>query len=253
MPASIRKIGPPESMRAQIHDDLRQRLQNLDFGPDDRLVDTEIARTYGTSRMPAREALMLLANEGFVRRTSRGFVIPKLTPEDVRDVFEVRRLIEPAAAARACTALTPHLIARLAAARDLVASAADPRALMLANMAFRAAWIDALVNRRLRDAVEAFSHHVQAVRIITLRDPRVQGVVIAGVERLHAAFATRDGANAYAAMADFITAAEAEYFRAAADAERLSASAAERRCAAPAERHRGAGAAKRPHTAGDAP
>lgn len=215
MSSAIRRLAQPESMRTQILDDLRQRLQNLEFGPEDRLVDTEVARTYGTSRMPAREALMLLANQGFLRQTSRGFGIPKLTPEDVRDIFEVRKLIEPAAAARACAALTPALIARLGAARDQVAAAADARALMLANMEFRAAWIEALPNLRLRDAVESFAHHVQAVRIATLRDPRVQAAVIAGVDRLNAAFAAADGAAAHAAMVDFMSAAEAEYFRAA--------------------------------------
>lgn len=214
MSASIRKIAQPESMRAQIHNDLRLRLQNLEFDAEDRLVDTEVARAYGTSRMPAREALMLLANEGFLSQTSRGFVLPKLGAEDIGDIFEVRKLLEPAAAARACKALSPEQIAGLAAARDDVSAAADARALMLANMEFRAAWIAAVPNRRLRDAIEGFSHHVQAVRIATLRDPSVRATVTAGIDRLNAAFADRDAAAAYAAMRDFMAAAEAEYFRA---------------------------------------
>jgi DNA-binding GntR family transcriptional regulator len=215
LPATRRRIVQPESMRVQILEDLRQRLQGMEFGPADRLVDTEIARAYGTSRMPAREALMLLANQGFLRQTSRGFTIPVLTPDDIRDIFEVRKLLEPHAAARAAAALAARDIARLDAAHDRVRAAADGRALMLANMEFRAAWIEALPNRRLRDAIEGFSDHAQAVRIATLREPRVQAVVIEGIDRLHAAFAARDPEAARAAMADFMAAAETEYFRSA--------------------------------------
>jgi DNA-binding GntR family transcriptional regulator len=85
---------------------------------------------------------------------------------------------------------------------------------MLANMEFRAAWIGALPNARLRDVIESFSDHVQAVRIATLREPRIQAVVTAGVDRLYAGFAAGDGAATHDAMVDFMAAAEAEYFRA---------------------------------------
>jgi hypothetical protein len=55
----------------------------------------------GTSRMPAREALLRLTNERYLVGTTRGFVTPRLSLEDIRDIFAVRLLLEPRAAANA--------------------------------------------------------------------------------------------------------------------------------------------------------
>ncbi len=41
--------------------------------------------------MPAREALLRLANEGYLVGTTRGFVTPRLGLDDIREIFEVRR------------------------------------------------------------------------------------------------------------------------------------------------------------------
>ena len=38
----------------RIYVELRQRLQRAVLGPDERLLDLEVAAAYGTSRMPAR-------------------------------------------------------------------------------------------------------------------------------------------------------------------------------------------------------
>lgn len=216
MTYASRRIVQPESMRRQITDDLRQRLQEMGFAPGDRLVDTEIAREYGTSRMPAREALLALTSQGFLRQTSRGFAVPVLSLDEMRDIFEVRRLIEPPAAADAATRLTPADIARLERARDRARRACaegDSKELMLANMAFRGAWIDALRNKRLRALIDGFVAHAQTVRIATLRDVALCEVVMAGIETQFAAFARRDAAAAHDALRAFLGRAEAEYFR----------------------------------------
>ena len=94
-------VGRSDSLRQQIYLDLRSKLQRGEIGPDERLIDVAIAEALGVSRMPVREALLQLMNEGYLVGTTRGFALPKLTPEDVNDIFEVRKLIEPRAAANA--------------------------------------------------------------------------------------------------------------------------------------------------------
>jgi DNA-binding GntR family transcriptional regulator len=214
--SAVRKIAQPESMRTQIYESLRLRLQGSEFTTDDRLVDTEIAKEYGTSRMPAREALLALMSQGFLKQTSRGFVIPVLTPQDIRDIFEIRRLVEPDAAAQAARSMTDANIARLAAARQMAMDAGrsgDAKALMLANMEFRSVWIEAVPNPRLRSLIESFSDHAQAVRIATLKEVDSRAVVLDGIDQLMKGFAGRDGDTVKARLAAFIEAAEAIYFR----------------------------------------
>ena len=60
-PAPLIRQG---SLGERVYLELRERLQRCEIGPDQRLVDVEIAATYGVSRMPARVALLRLANEG---------------------------------------------------------------------------------------------------------------------------------------------------------------------------------------------
>jgi DNA-binding GntR family transcriptional regulator len=217
-----RRLVKPESLRERIYADLRARLQRGETAPDERLVDAEIAALYGTSRMPAREALLALAREGYLVQTTRGFVLPRLTLDDVRDVFGVRRLLEPEAAAEAARHLDDAGEAALAAALDAARGAADRNdaaALMLANAAFRAAWLAAVPNRRLAETIARFADHVQAVRIATLSRAATRTIVIEGLTGLADAFARRDERQARERMGAFLAAAERAFFEVAREAE----------------------------------
>lgn len=209
------RLAKPDSLSERIYADLRERLQHCDIGPEDRLVDTEIANAYGTSRMPVREALLRLANEGYLVGTTRGFMVPRLTLEDIGDIFEVRRLLEPRAAANAArdldTATAKALGAAIAEAR-LAAQADDVDRLIAANIRFRAAWLGAVRNARLANTIARFVDHVQTVRLGTLRDPVTRKVVADGLEGLYDAFVRRDPEAASRRMSTFMAAAEQAFF-----------------------------------------
>ncbi len=210
-----RRLPRRDSFSERIYVDLRERLQHSEIGQDGRLVDVEVAAEYGTSRMPAREALLRLANEGYLVGTSRGFAVPRLSLEDIREIFEVRRLLEPAAAAHAARDLTAADEARLAEAMEaaLAASASDDhQRLILANMAFRAAWLGAVRNQRLAHTIARFVDHVQTVRLGTLIDRATRAVVSDGLEELYRAFCRRDPKAASRHMQAFIEAAEQAFF-----------------------------------------
>jgi DNA-binding GntR family transcriptional regulator len=210
-----RRLARRDSLAERIYIDLLNRLQTGRVAAGQRLVDLELASEYGTSRMPAREALLRLANEGYLVGTSRGFVAPRLSLEDIREIFEVRRLLEPRAAANAARELTAADEAKLAAALSEARNAAaadDTEKLILANMAFRAAWLGAVRNRRLAETISRFVDHVQTVRLGTLADPETRQIVNRGLEGLFAAFRKRDPDAAYAHMADFMAAAEQAFF-----------------------------------------
>src|SRR3954467_5450201 len=138
------RLKKPSSLRERIYSDLRLRLQRCEFGPDDRLVDVDVAATYGTSRMPVREALLQLVNDGYLVGTTRGFAVPTLTVEDIRDIFEVRKLLETRAAAHAARDLDasaePALTHAIEEARAAIA-AGDVERLIMANIDFRTGWL----------------------------------------------------------------------------------------------------------------
>ena len=110
--------GRPDSLRQQIYQDLRASFQRGEVGPDERLIDVNIAEAMGVSRMPVREALLQLMNEGYLVGTTRGFALPRLTLADITDIFEVRKLLEPRAAANAARDLDAQDDKRLKDALD---------------------------------------------------------------------------------------------------------------------------------------
>ena len=214
---ALRRLAKPGSLSERIYGDLRARLQRCEIGPEDRLVDTEIAGSYGTSRMPVREALMRLANEGYLVGTTRGFVLPRLSAQDVADIFEVRRLLEPSAAASAAGNLDEAARRELGKAMEEARAALaedDAERLILANARFRAAWLAAVANKRLAETIARFVDHVQFVRLGTLTDAPTRPVVARGLEGLYEAFMRGDGAAVGSQMAAFIAAAEEAFSRA---------------------------------------
>jgi DNA-binding GntR family transcriptional regulator len=207
--------GRSDSLRQQIYVDLRGKLQRGEIGPEERLIDVAIAEAMGVSRMPVREALLQLMNEGYLVGTTRGFALPKLTLEDVNDIFEVRKLLEPRAAANAARDLAEQEHVRLkealSRARQAVASQ-DVIELALANVSFRETWLSGVRNQRLAATISRFVDHVQYVRFGTLHDPNVRPVVMEGLEGLYDAFIRRDAIAAHDRMAAFIAESEKSFF-----------------------------------------
>lgn len=76
-----------------------------------RLKPENIAAQIGTSRMPVREALRRLETEGLVTiRPNRGVVVAGLDFEAMREVFEMRAVLEGLAVRLAVPHLTPAIL-----------------------------------------------------------------------------------------------------------------------------------------------
>lgn len=93
---------------------VRERIMSGEYAPAFRLTEQEIADSSGVSRTPVREALRRLQSEGFVQVSSnQSAVVLALNEDGIRDLFELRALLEPYGAARAATRVTPAGIRRL--------------------------------------------------------------------------------------------------------------------------------------------
>ncbi len=211
----LRLLKKPDTLSEQIYLDLRRRLQRCEFDLGHRLVDQEIAAAYGTSRMPAREALMRLTNEGYLVGTTRGFTLPQLTLEDIRNIFEVRSLLEPRAVANAARDMdettAAKLLRALEEARQAVA-AKDVNRMILSNIDFRNGWLSRVLNEGLAQTIARFIDHVQTVRVTTFLAQDTLEVALAGMEKLYDALVSRDADRASQAMSDFIMTAEKQFF-----------------------------------------
>ncbi|MEU1124721.1 GntR family transcriptional regulator [Streptomyces sp. NPDC005899] len=89
---------PAHSVCTAVRDDIVSGV----FERGSRLTEEVLARRYGVSRVPVREALRTLESEGFVvTRRHAGACVAEPTEQEAADLLEIRMLLEPLGAARA--------------------------------------------------------------------------------------------------------------------------------------------------------
>jgi DNA-binding GntR family transcriptional regulator len=93
---------------------LRQAILSGSIPGGTRLVQADLARHFGVSNTPVREALRQLATEGLVRFDSyRGAVVESPTAEDVEEVYELLLVLESLAVRKAVERITDDELAQL--------------------------------------------------------------------------------------------------------------------------------------------
>jgi DNA-binding GntR family transcriptional regulator len=98
------------ALREAIFERIWRAVLEHRLPPGTKLVEDRLAELFSTSRAQVRDVLARLAHEGIIDMVpNRGAFIASPTPEQTREVFEARRLLEPA------------LVRRLVARRDAAA------------------------------------------------------------------------------------------------------------------------------------
>lgn len=83
------------SLGQTITERLRDQILSNQLKPGERLIADDLALTFGVSRSMIREALLLLATEGFINIIPRkGTFVTQMSAKQANDLFEVRLLLE---------------------------------------------------------------------------------------------------------------------------------------------------------------
>lgn len=96
------------SLMEQAYSELKRRIITLELNPGQRLDDYELSLELNFSRTPVREAIFLLAAEGWVDiRSKAGFIVRPLDLVDIAHLFEAHIVLAKAVARFAATRVTP--------------------------------------------------------------------------------------------------------------------------------------------------
>lgn len=137
------------SMSDEIFHALMQRILGGQLKPGDRLKELDVARQFNTSQAPVREALCRLEQGGLVESGCyRGARVRAFQPDDLREAYEVRAVLDAHAGGRAARHLkgnTAHL-QRLADSTKKAAVKKDFAAYVAADMPFHRAIVEAAGN-----------------------------------------------------------------------------------------------------------
>jgi DNA-binding GntR family transcriptional regulator len=141
---------------------MRALILTGEYGPDERLIEEQLAEGLGVSRTPVRQALTMLEAEGLVEiMPNRGATVCSFSIEDVWDIYDLRAVLEGHAARRAAGRIERRELERL---RQLAGEMEglpgrfedheeEIRALVALNQEFHGTIVDASRNRRLEHLI----------------------------------------------------------------------------------------------------
>src|SRR5665811_1600919 len=95
---SLTPIAASTLTTDRVYASLKEAIVSLHLRPGESIVEATIARQLGVSTTPVREALQRLAQEDLVVLSRyRGAAVRETTETDIREIFELREILEPQA------------------------------------------------------------------------------------------------------------------------------------------------------------
>ena len=182
-------MPPPRETRAgRSTRRLREAILTLRLSPGARLVERDLVTRLGVSRTAVRTALQSLEAEGLVVRGRRGvFSVATLSPDEARQIYEVRSALEPAMARQFVARATDAQVAALGDAVAHAESAArtgDGPAYVEAYRSFYAVLLAGSGNEIARRIIETLEARITWLRhLTTQRAPRARQLRTAALLR----------------------------------------------------------------------
>lgn len=106
---TVERLPQRQILADDVYEMLKARVMDHIIEPGGRMNIDSLSRELNVSQTPVREALARLESDGLAKKEPlRGYTAtPLLSPADFEQLFEVRFLLEPWAAARAAEQITP--------------------------------------------------------------------------------------------------------------------------------------------------
>ena len=105
---------PGGTSKNLIYKDLRRSISVGHLEPGERLDLDALSKVYGTSVTPVRDALQMLSQEGLVTIKPRsGYFVTHVTLKQLRDMLELREILEVASVERATVRITDEQLEQL--------------------------------------------------------------------------------------------------------------------------------------------
>lgn len=151
----ISAAGDARSLAEVACDEIRRAIREGRIATGAHLTEVDLAAWLGMSRTPIREAMRRLQSEGLLlNQPFRGALVMRLDADDMRQMFAVRELLEPAAAAACAANAGPVEIAALKSILDQEAAQLDnPAALIPLNRQFHDIILECARNQFLSKAI----------------------------------------------------------------------------------------------------
>jgi DNA-binding GntR family transcriptional regulator len=219
--APFARESAPRTLTDWAYHELKEAILQLRFRPGEPLRESVLAAMLGVSKTPIREALAWLERDGLVEmEVFKGAVVTGYSRRDLEEMYELRLLLEVAAARQAAASLEGDfrrkLLALSAASRNALEAGHTQRLAQLIDE-FDAILFDSLENRRIRSLIGNLRDHVTRIGHLTEQTPGRLDASVHEHDRIIRAIVERDADAAARTMREHILSVRAEQLALAED------------------------------------
>lgn len=169
-----------------------------EIGPGERLLEIELAKRFGVSRTPIREAIRKLESEGIIQHLPRvGAVVRQLGQPEIVELYEMRIVLEATAAEMAAQHASSAELETLDALNsDMLGASDDPNTVAQINRQFHLCIVEAARNQFLKHCYHDLSNTLMLLGETTLDTAQRIQIVCAQHSDIITALQKRDPAQA---------------------------------------------------------
>lgn len=157
-----------DTVADRVTERLREMIMSRELRAGSRINQSEVAERLGVSRTPIREAIQRLESVGLVRTVPyKGAYVGQLDATDIREIFELRRLIEGFAVRLAVSRLSKADLQELAeflGTADARVEEGERDLYFEGDLRLHNLFMENCGNSRLGEALEPFANQVEAFR-----------------------------------------------------------------------------------------
>jgi len=169
----VQEFNRPSDLKDWAYSKIKQLILTSQVKAGEQLRIETLSGKMGISRTPIREALLKLEGEGLVRTASRvGFFVKGLTKRDLRELFELREIIEAYAAEKAAPCLSDDDILYLSGLHKKAVEAVKSNQLEVfvdLETTFHTFIIESSDNQRLLKVLESLKDLTYRERILSVQ------------------------------------------------------------------------------------
>ncbi|MFW8595875.1 GntR family transcriptional regulator [Cribrihabitans neustonicus] len=162
----------PQTLRGIVQERMREAIVSGQFAPGERLVERPLCEQLGVSRTVVRETIRYLEAEGLVEiLPGKGPIVAQLGWEDARQIYDIREMLETAAATACARNITPALAEQLKAALNRLqeaVAAGVPGPMLNATTEFYRIIFDGAGHSVAWEIVQRLNGRISRLRAVTL-------------------------------------------------------------------------------------
>ncbi|PLX30956.1 MAG: GntR family transcriptional regulator [Clostridiales bacterium] len=164
-------IAKRKSMPDIIAEELKEAILTGKFKEGQALKQEEIAAMFETSLIPVREALRTLEVQGLVEfKINKGAFVSNLSVDEVKEIFEIRTMLESGAIEIAAENITGEDIEKAEAILDGMDNETDGKSLSRLNWKFHSIIYEASNRKKLIQMIAPLHANVERYMMLYLVD-----------------------------------------------------------------------------------